>query len=298
MLAPRLNAAGRLGQAQLGIELLTTEAEDRAGALAEYIHELNSQRDSLERSIYLAAVKQIKDNLDPEAEPALVLAGRGWHVGVIGIVASRIAEKYHRPVVMISQDNVGVKPGTGSCRTACGVNLHTALANCSEHLLGYGGHAAAAGLRIDDAHVAAFREAFCEYVAGEVTDQSRTAEVAIDAEAPFSQLTLPTVQQIETLAPFGQGNPRPVLCATSVTLVGEPKKMGAGERHLSLKLTQGRASMRAVAFGKAEWAEELAQASGPLEVAYRPVINEFQGRRTVEIHLVDWRLARATADVT
>jgi single-stranded-DNA-specific exonuclease len=228
----------------------------------------------------------------------LVLAGRGWHPGVIGIVASRLVDKYHRPVVLISQDNVGVKPGVGSCRTACGINLHTALANCSEHLLGHGGHAAAAGLKIEDARVEAFREAFCEYVAGEVTDDARTAEVCIDAEAPFSQLTLQTVQQIETLAPFGQGNPRPVLCATSVTLVGEPKKMGGGERHLSLKLTQGRATMRAVAFGKGEWAEEIAKAGGPLEVAYRPVINEFQGRRTVEIHLVDWRPARAAAELT
>lgn len=294
-LAPRLNAAGRLSQAQLAIELLTTESAERAEALAEYIHELNKQRDSLERSIYLAARKQIKENFDPESEPALVLAAPGWHPGVIGIVASRLVEKYHRPVVMIAQDQVGAKPATGSARTASGLNLYDALSACREHLVGYGGHAAAAGLKIEDRHIDAFREAFCEHVAGEIPPADRTAEVRIDGEAPLSQLTLKTVEQIETLAPFGQNNPRPVLCCRDIRLVGPAKRMGGGERHLSVRLTQGRVKLRAVAFGKGEWADELAAAEHPLEIAYRPVINEFNGRRSVELHLVDWRVARQPA---
>ena len=289
MIAPRLNAAGRLGQAQLAIELMTTDSAERAEALAEYIHELNSQRDSLERSIYLAANKQVKENFHPEHEPALVLNGRGWHPGVIGIVASRLVDKYHRPVVMISQDNIGAKPATGSARSACGVNLHAALAACTEHLLGHGGHAAAAGLRIEDKNIDAFREAFCEHVAGEVNEDNLTAEVRIDAEAPFSQLTLDTVSQIETLAPFGQSNPRPVLCCGDIQLPTPPKRMGSGERHLNARLRHGRVTLRAVAFGKGEWADELAGHEGPLEIAYRPVINDYQGRRSVELHLVDWR---------
>ncbi len=297
-IAPRLNAAGRLGQAQLGIELLTTESPDRAAALAEYIHELNTQRDSLERSILKAAKQQIKENYHPEHEPALVLAGRGWHPGVIGIVASRLVDRYHRPVVMISQDNLGIKPASGSARTANGVNLHAALKSCTEHLLSHGGHAAAAGLRIDDRQIDAFREAFCEHVAGEVAEEDRTAEVRIDAEAPFSQLTLKTVEQIETLAPFGQGNPRPVLCASDIQLPVPPKRMGGGDRHLNAQLRHGGVTLRAVAFGKGEWADDLSKHEGPLEIAYRPVINDFRGRRTVEIHLVDWRPARSLAETS
>ncbi len=159
-LAPRLNAAGRFGQAQLGVELLTTESTERATALAEYIHQLNTSRDSLERSIYLAANKQAKEQFDPEGDAALVLGGVGWHPGVIGIVAGRLAEKYHRPVVVVGFDQAGVKPGSGSARSAGGLDLHQTLARCGEHLLSHGGHAAAAGLRIEETRMEAFRAAF------------------------------------------------------------------------------------------------------------------------------------------
>jgi len=288
-LAPRLNAAGRLGQATLGVELLTTQSPERAQALADYIHQLNSSRESLERSIYLAANKLVKERFDPQHDPALVLAGAGWHAGVIGIVAGRLAEKYHRPVVMIALDQVGSRPGTGSARSAGGVDLYDALNACSEHLLGFGGHAAAAGLRIDESRVDAFRDHFCDHVAGELSEANRVAEIRIDAEAPFSQLTLHTVDQIEQLAPFGEGNPRPVLCAGGVTLAEPPKRMGGGERHLSARLSQHGVTLRSVAFGQGDWADELVQTPGPFDVAYRPVINDFRGRRNVELHIVDWR---------
>lgn len=127
-LAPRLNAAGRLGQATLGIELLTTDSAERASALAAYLHELNGSRESLERSIYLAANKQATEQFDPDGDSALVLADRGWHPGVIGIVASRLAEKFHRPVVLVAFDSLGLKPGVGSARSVPGFNLHST--NC------------------------------------------------------------------------------------------------------------------------------------------------------------------------
>ena len=127
MIAPRLNAAGRLGQPQLAVELLVTDRADRAGELAQYIDQLNASRQTLERSIHLAASKQIKEQFDPEEEAALVLAERGWHPGVIGIVAGRLAEKYHRPVVLVSWDQMGVRPGIGSARSVPGFNLHAAL---------------------------------------------------------------------------------------------------------------------------------------------------------------------------
>jgi single-stranded-DNA-specific exonuclease len=293
-LAPRLNAAGRLGQAQLGVELLTTARIDRAGALAEYLHELNSSRDSLERSIYLAANKQVQEQFDPAGDAALVLAGRGWHPGVIGIVAGRLAEKYHRPVVLIAQDEVGVKHGVGSARSVPGFNLHEALAACSPLLVSHGGHAAAAGLKIDDSNVDAFREAFCEYADGQLSVAQRTAELWIDGETFLSTLTLATVEQIERLAPFGQGNHRPVLCASGVHLAEPPKTVGNG-RHLSLRLDQHGARLRGVAFGGGEWAQELDTISGPLNFAFRPVINRFNGRRNVELHITDWCLPTAAA---
>jgi single-stranded-DNA-specific exonuclease len=288
-LAPRLNAAGRLGQAQLGVELLTTDSVERARDLAEFLTELNGRRDTLERSVYLAANKQIKERFDPQNNPAFVLAGSGWHAGVIGIVAGRLAEKYHRPVVLIALDELGAKPGSGSGRSACGLDLHSAFAHCDEYLVSHGGHAAAAGLRVDESRVDAFRSAFCEYAAGAISDDDRIAEVLIDAEAAFSQLTLQTVQQVEKMSPFGAGNPRPVLCATGVAKAEPPRYLGSGERHLAIQLTQYGTKIRAVAFGKGDWLDDLEAENGPLDVAYRPVINEFRGRRTVEIHLVDWR---------
>jgi single-stranded-DNA-specific exonuclease len=288
-LAPRLNAAGRLGQAQLAFELLTTAQPHRAAALAAYLNELNSSRQSLERSTYLAALKQANEQFDPEGDPALVLAARGWHAGVIGIVAGRLAEKFHRPVILIALDELGIKPGIGSARSVPGFNLHEALAACGEHLLGYGGHHAAAGLRIQEQEVEAFRQAFCEYAAGELADADRQGELWIDAEVPLAALTLETVQQMERLAPFGTGNPRPVLCATELRVLGTPRTIGNGGRHLSMELVQHNVRLRAVAFGRGEQAAELAKLATPLDVAFQPVVNHFNGRSRVELHVTDWR---------
>jgi single-stranded-DNA-specific exonuclease len=158
-------------------------------------------------------------------------------------------------------------------------------------LLGFGGHAAAAGLKIDEARIDAFRVAFCEHAAGETSSAGKVGEIRIDAEGPFCQLTHETVRQIQSLAPFGCGNPRPVLCATGVRLAEPPKRIGASERHLSLKLMQQQTRMRGVGFGCADWADELAAVSSPLDIAYKPVINDFRGRQSVEIQLVDWRVS-------
>jgi len=288
-LAPRLNAAGRLGQPQLAVELLVTDRPERALELAQYIDQLNATRQTLERSILLAAGKQAKDDFDPQEDAALVLADRGWHPGVIGIVAGRLAEKFHRPTVLISWDPLGVKPGIGSARSVPGFNLHAALSACSECLLSHGGHAAAAGLKIEEGKLEAFRTAFCEVAAGEIAAEQRVAELVIDAEAPLSAFTLDAVRHIECLAPFGHGNHRPVLCASGVTLAEPPKTIGSGGHHLSMRLAQHGVTLRAVAFGGGEWSEDLAAVERPIDVAFRPVINSFRGRQSVELHLVDWK---------
>lgn len=297
-LAPRLNAAGRLGQAQLAVELLTCPAGDRARALAEYIHELNNSRDTLQRSVYLAAQKQAKADFDIENDAALVLAGVGWHQGVIGVVAGRLAEKYAKPVLVLSLDQTGKADAVGSGRVGgTNINLYEALAQCDERLVRFGGHQAAAGLTIAERQIDHFRGDFCEAVARQWAEKDVTPEIVIDAEAPLGQLTLDTIYQMQTLAPFGAGNPRPVLCCGDVRLEAPAELMGKTKQHLTVRLRQGTKVIRAVAFAAAEWCEELNATDGPIEIAYRPVINEFRGYKSVEIHLVDWRRAESMAGV-
>lgn len=289
-IGPRLNAAGRLGQAPLGVELLVTNDQKRAHELAEYLDNLNNDRKKIERSINLAAVKQIKEKYNHENDPAFVLAGHGWNAGVIGVVSGRLAEKYGRPVILIALDQMGVKPGIGSARNGGIGNLHKTLQHCSEHLIKHGGHAAAAGLTIEESQVDVFRSAFCEYIQESITEEERKVEVIIDAEASLSQLTPQTIFQMQQLGPFGEGNPAPVLCASNVDIVtGSAKRMGGGERHLSVKVSQYGKTLRAVAFGQGDWVEELDQVQGQIDVVFKPVINEFRGQRNVELHLEDWR---------
>ena len=297
-IGPRLNAAGRLGQAQLGVELLTCESDDRAKALAEYIDQLNKNRDSLDRKILRSANQLIKENHDVDSEAALVLAHPDWHLGVIGIVAGRIAQTYHRPTIMISTDSLNNRPGVGSCRTSCGVNVYEALAGCRENLIKFGGHEAAAGISIAPDKIDAFREDFCEQVISQVSVDNLIPDLDIDAEALIGHLTLGMMNDLEKLAPFGQDNPRPVLCATDVQLAATPKTMGSDGRHLSLQLKQHESSIRAVAFGKGEWLEELSAEDSLFDFAFRPVINEFRGRRSVEVQLLDFRPSKSTVATT
>ncbi|MFK8113255.1 MAG: single-stranded-DNA-specific exonuclease RecJ [Rubripirellula sp.] len=297
-IAPRLNAAGRLGQAQLAVELLTCPKGERATSLAEYIHQLNSTRDSLQRSVYLAANKQAKTDFDPDNDPALVLAGVGWHQGVIGVVAGRMSEKYAKPVIVLSMDPAGKTEAVGSGRVGgTAIDLYDALSECSERLIRFGGHKAAAGVTIDERQVEAFRGDFCEAVAKQWADKQIVPEIRIDAEAPLGQLNLEIVKQMQMLAPFGEGNPRPVLYCSQVELDEPARRMGGGDRHLTVKLRQGSKVVRGVAFSAGDWCDELNAVDGPIEIAYRPVINEFRGFRKVEVHLVDWRPAKSMAAV-
>jgi single-stranded-DNA-specific exonuclease len=273
----------------LGVELLVTDQPQRATELARYIDTLNAQRQTLELSIRRAAARQAREQFDPENDAALVLAERGWHPGVIGIVAGRLAEQFARPVVLIAMDETGVKTPVGSARSVPGFDLHAALGECAGHLLGHGGHAAAAGLKIEPGKIDAFRAAFCAVAASALPEGNGQGRLDIDAEVTLGSCTLAAVDQLDRLAPFGQGNRRPLFCATGVRLDGEPKTIGRGDRHLSLRLSQDGVRFRAVAFGAADWATPLAKARRPIDVAFHPMINTFRGQRSVELQLVDWR---------
>ena len=305
-IAPRLNAAGRLEQAWLGVDLLTTENTETAQQTALYLNDLNDKRKNLEIVMQREAGKQLKE-LYPqmtESPTAIVLASHTWHPGVIGIVAGKLAERHNAPTILIALSKTGTQSGTGSARGLANVpefNLHDALTLCSEHLERFGGHAGAAGLRISAGNVEAFREAFCEVVDRIIPQDARIPELWIDSEEILSIFTLPAVQAIYRLAPFGTDNPAPVFCTTDVFFSREPAALGKqrfdGDEnrpiHLVLHVEQNRRTYRVTAFNTGEFLEEfmeLYQTKTPIDLAFRPVLNTFNGQTRVDFHPVDWRL--------
>jgi len=287
-LGPRINAAGRLGQAKLAVQLLTTGDTERARSLADHLDKLNKERQQVERRI----VKEAKDLVDAHPEwadaPALVLAQPDWHQGVLGIVAGRIAEYFQRPAVLIGVDRL-TRRGQGSARSFAGFDLHTALTACGAHLISCGGHKAAAGLKIDAAKVDDFREAFAAYAAEHHEPEDSAFELDVDAEVRLADVTAAAVRELDILGPFGQENPRPAFVVTNVELVGPPRTMGEGNRHLSLQVRQhGGPSVRAVAFGRSEWADGMAEA-GSLSLHFTAEINRWNGQEKVELRVTDWQ---------
>lgn len=284
-LAPRINAAGRLGQAQLAVELLTTRSETRARELARYLTGQNEQRQTLERRIYREAKELAEQQHDLARDRAIVLGKHDWHAGVIGIVAGRLVERYWRPVVLIS---LGDTVGQGSGRSIPGFNLHDALHTCRDVLESYGGHAAAAGLRIRPDNLPRFRAAFVEHASSILQSQDLVEHLRIDAEVPLAEVTPRLVKTIENMAPFGAGNRRPLLMAAEVELPQPSRRIGGGERHLAFQIRQHRTTARAVAFGMAERSEELVPGSR-YDVAFSPQLNTYQGFTRVDLHVKDFR---------
>jgi single-stranded-DNA-specific exonuclease len=295
-LAPRINAAGRLGQARLAVELLTTDKADRAAMLAVHLDELNKSRRSVELKIFKEARELISNHPQWNDAPAVVLAGDTWHPGVIGIVASRVVEHFSRPAILIGF-NGQATTGQGSGRSHGRFDLHAALSACAVHLISFGGHQAAAGLKISKDRIDAFREDFCQYVAANYSTGPRDSELEIDAEVRLADVTPRALKELEMLSPFGEDNPRPVFATTRVELAEPPRKMGEGERHLSLRVRQHHTTLRAVAFARADWAEPIAQLGRPFSISYAPVINRFGGHERAELQLIDWQPDPSVAPV-
>ena len=283
-LAPRLNAAGRMGHARLAVELLTGADEDRAREIALYLEEHNRSRKATERRILKQARGIIeRDGLVSDARRALVLASEDWHAGVIGIVAARIVDRYHRPAVLIALSG---DEGQGSARSIPHFDLAQALASCGQHLRSYGGHAMAAGLKIAADRVGEFSEAFIALANNQLTGDDLIPKLRLDTEVSLDELTLPITELIADLGPFGMGNPRPKLASRWLKLVDEPRLVGAQQTHLQATFTQDGVGMKGIGFGLGGCIEELKQ-HRRCRAAFEPIINEFNGRRTVEMQLLD-----------
>ncbi|HEV3446456.1 MAG TPA: single-stranded-DNA-specific exonuclease RecJ [Gemmataceae bacterium] len=288
-LAPRLNAVGRLGSARLVIELLTTSSSQRAVDLVRFLEGQNEQRQQYERKI-LARAREMVAAHDLNGTPAIILADPEWHPGVVGIVASRLVDLYARPVLLIGlrqERGEACAIGQGSGRSVPGFPLHKALHACGEHLLSHGGHAAAAGFKIEPHAIDLFREHFCAYAAQHFQTGPPAPRLVIDAEVPLSALTPGLVKDLDRLEPYGAENRRPLFLAAGLQVDGQPKKVGASERHLSFRVRQHGRTLRAIAFNMAERAEELMASGGTCSLVFSPDLNEWQGFRRVDLKIVD-----------
>lgn len=270
-LAPRINAAGRLYRADAGVELLLCDDEGRAAEIATELERANGERRAIEAEVVAEAKRQAAE-IDPDGSLAgLVLAARGWHPGVIGIAASRIAEQREVPVVLIALDELG--NGTGSCRSVPGADLLVALKRCGGLLERFGGHAAAAGLQISEERVDDLRREFALACAELPVDSDATAN-RLDGVLTVGELDLELAQAIEQLGPFGQANPEPLfLVADAHAEMVSP--MGEEGRHARLTLRSGRNAAAAVVFGAGP--EALAWAGNEIETIVRPQVNNWNG---------------------
>jgi len=288
-LAPRLNAAGRMGHARLAVELLTRADAARAQEIALYLEDHNRARQATERKIARQAFDLIEQqNLASDARRAIVLAAEGWHPGVIGIVASRVVDRYHRPTVLIALNG---DEGQGSGRSVRHFDLAEALGDCGKHLLAYGGHAMAAGLRIAADETGAFTEAFVEVANQRLTAADLIPKLRLDADVELSELTMETAQQMVALGPFGVGNPRPKLATGWIELADEPRCVGKSGTHLSAVFGQSGVRLRGIGFGLHEHLEDLKQ-HRRCRVAFEPIVNEFNGRRSVEMQILDFEFPK------
>jgi len=286
-LAPRLNAAGRLGYAGFVVELLTTKSVKKAVEIATYLESQNGERQTIERKIVKEA-KELVEAAGYDAAPAIVLGSTEWHPGVVGIVAGRLAEYYARPT-LIAALKEGDAASSGSGRSIVGFPLHEALMACDDLLLGHGGHAAAAGFRVEAAKLGELRERFAAHVAKFYPEGLPRPRLRLDAEVPLGSLTYGLMRDIDLLEPYGAENPKPRFLASGLKIEGEPRKIGVGERHLSFRVRQGQSVIRAVAFGMVDRLDDLMSGGGECSLAFTPKVNEWQGRTSVEIEVIDFR---------
>jgi single-stranded-DNA-specific exonuclease len=284
VLGPRINAAGRLERAMMAVEMLTTGDTVVARQIASELDRCNARRQEIERQIYDEARAMLDTRGGVRDHGAIVLAGRDWHPGVIGIVAGRLAENYHRPTVVLSLGETIVQ---GSARSIPGFDLYEAIKDCAAPLAGFGGHAAAAGLKLAQDQVPVFTRLFEDRCRRSLSPEQLERVLVIDAEVPLGVLNLRVVEEIERLEPFGTGNPRPLLLATRLQVVGEPRVVGERKNHLQLRLKQADQVLKAIGWNLAERGHALTAGSF-CSVAFHPSINEWNSRREVQLEIKDF----------
>jgi single-stranded-DNA-specific exonuclease len=288
IIGPRINAVGRMGDPMRGLRLLLTEDETEAAELAAVVDAENRIRQEVDRATLEEADEILQETFDPDRDRAIVLASPEWHPGVIGIVASRIVERYYRPTVLIAVDG---KMGKGSGRSIPGFHLYDALRACAPHLVQFGGHRYAAGLQIEADRVDAFREAL-DRVAGErLGPEDLQPKLTVDLDLPLADVTPELWRVLAHFGPFGQGNPKPVFLARNVGLRGAPQIVG--EEHLRLHLDSGEGAVpEAIAFGQAAEAEWMSESSR-IDLAYQLGLKSWQGVEYIQARVVDLRPSEA-----
>lgn len=287
MVAPRVNAAGRMASADLATRLLLASDEalaEEAQALAQQLDAENTKRRSEEQEIVAAAKKAVENDPDVGAHTVLVVAGEGWHRGVIGIVASKLVDAYYRPAIVLSIEH-GV--AHGSCRSIPGFDVLGGLEACACLLDRFGGHKQAAGLQLDAAKIPAFRRAINDYAADALSPDDLRPNLSFDGPLDFDVLTPRVVNDLMAMAPFGLANPKPVFSASGIDVVDGPRRLK--ERHLKMSLRQKGRTFRAIAWNAVEKEPVLAGGAGALEVAYALEQNEFNGNTYTELRLSDVR---------
>ena len=280
MLAPRINAAGRMGQIDLAVELFLTDDPDKAAEAARGLCELNRQRQAVESEIYRQAVSMLPMGKPPEA---IVLADESWHQGVVGIVASRIAEEYACPTFLICLDG---EHGKASSRSHGGFNLFASLSALSPLLESYGGHELAAGFTISRANIPEFRRQICALAAQYYTDDVPRTVLDVDCAVSPELLTLHNVDSLQMLEPCGNGCPKPVLMMKNLTI--DRISMVGGGRHMRLRLCSGHTYLNAIYFSANPQMVSI-QPGDLVDVAFTPQVNEFRGTRTVQMNVIDIR---------
>jgi len=278
-LAPRLNAAGRMGQSEVSVNLLLSDNYEESENFASVLCSLNSQRRQLEQEIYDEAILMLPDEVPNKP---IVLASRGWYQGVTGIIAAKMAERFRLPVIIISIDDDGT--GRGSCRSFGSFVLYDALCECEDILSNYGGHEKAAGITVAEENIEEFRRRLINYYNSKTADLSEPGlKLDFEVEKP-EILSIKNIESLMSLEPFGSGNPSPCLCIQDVVLTSM-QSIGDG-KHTRLRIEKSGIPFDCIFFSVA--ADELDVSEGmTVDIAFEPQINEYRGRSSVQLQLFD-----------
>ncbi len=288
-IGPRLNAAGRLGTAEKVVELLTTADPGRASRLADELEQANTRRQEIEKEILLDAERMLKKD-PPGACDAICLGSTDWHPGVIGVVCSRLVDRYQLPVILVALNG---DKGRGSARAPAGIHLRDLLAQCAEHLVSFGGHAGAAGCTVTESEFPRFQARLRASAQAMIAARPLARTLDIDCELPLGRIRPAFIEELELLAPHGSGNPTPLFCAHDLRIAGNPTSMGVGGVHLSFHATDGEAAYRVVAWNQGPRLPELIGPMVRISLAYRLKFDKYRGPGNIELEAQDFTVRRA-----